>query len=226
MSAHTCPNCGATISLCEILHNSPSVEDLWEGIKGNEHVKRAVEITLAGNHNILFIGPPECGKSMFREVLTLLGHKSHAELRPCPCGNYSDQEHECYCTPAQIAKHRRKAGFRKALQAADITIKVMRPRNQDWQSPSEPLSTMLERINAVSNNGQVFKSASTKDSSAPMEQSALSLLEMAYNKLHLTPAQRVKAVNVAATIARLDHKQMIEAAHISEAIQYRTAIEL
>ena len=45
-------------------------------IRGNEMAKRAVLVAAAGNHSILLVGPPNCGKTMLRALALDLGHSN------------------------------------------------------------------------------------------------------------------------------------------------------
>ena len=174
-------------------------------IRGNEMAKRALLVAAAGGHSLLFVGPPNCGKTMLRAVALELGLGTTFEARPCPCGYRNDPRRDCNCRCRQIEGHLRK------LPTADITIEVIQPPQRELNGrPGTGVAEM---------KGQIARMTSHTD--LTLDQDSANLLKAACSEYSIDPDGRNRIIAVARTVANLDRYERIEARHLCEAINYR-----
>lgn len=306
-------------------------------IKGQEHAKRAIEIAVAGGHNILLGGPPGSGKTMLaksipsvmppmgieeafeltklysiagltsaenpfiknrpfrnphhsasavslvgggtfpkpgeislanrgvlfldefpefsREVIENLRGPLEdgqvcisraqgsitfparfilvAAMNPCPCGNNTDTERNCVCTPSQIARYKRKLSG-PIMDRIDLHIEV--PRIKFEKLSKEELGEKSENIRARVLKARQVQSARFKHLDiftnaemdtkhirefCPIGDEQKQLLKNAIQRMSLSPRGYHRLLKVARTIADLTGSPNIDVSHLAEAIQYR-----
>lgn len=159
-----------------------------------------------------------------------------ASYNPCPCGYRGDPNHECSCSDSQIVKYMSKISG-PLLDRIDIRIDV-RPvsfedlKNKAPGEPSEKIRARVNRARAIQlerykDTQIVSNSALTEElmeKYCVLDREGSELLKFAFTRLGLSARAYNRILKVARTIADLDESEDIKAAHISEAIQYKTAV--
>ena len=178
----------------------------WDKIVGNECLKRAIEVSLAGQHPITVIGNPENGGD-YLEII--LGDRL-TFVKPCPCGNFKNISKVCECSISQIRKYKSEKQWMNAMKNP-IIVELSPPTRYDYHiKQQETFQNVIDRINRKKDIPQ-----------SPFVGETFQLLKTAIERLNLSLKQVENIELVAKTVAELDNFDIIMPYHVSEAIQYQ-----
>jgi len=223
------------------------------GLIGGGAHPRPGEVSLA-HHGVLFLDElPEFNKNVLevmrqpledgrvtisRAAMSLTFPASFmlaAAMNPCPCGYYTDPNHECSCSPQSIQRYMAKVSG-PLLDRIDIHIEVpaLKYKELTEREAGESSSDIQKRVDLARDiqlhrfhgRKNIYCNAHMQSKDIRkyclIEESSDELLANAINKFGLSARAYDRILKVSRTIADLEQSQEITQVHIAESIQYRT----
>ena len=161
-----------------------------------------------------------------------------AAMNPCPCGFYTHPVKECTCSPSIVARYQRRISG-PLLDRVDVFVDVPPVEYEKLldQCPAEDSSGPRGRVgqarelqrwrfqdrgflcNSEMGPAEVWQYCR-------MEDGAKALLQTAAQRLTLSARAFHRILKVSRTIADLGESEEISAAHLAEALQYRSRAAL
>ncbi len=157
-----------------------------------------------------------------------------AAFNPCPCGFLGDAKRSCKCSPQQIERYMSRISG-PLLDRIDLHIEVPAVPYQELAAKQDGTSSAVmreqvlkareaqarrfggdgQRLNGRMNSRQLRKYG-------VLDPACQSLLKTAMEELGLSARAHDRILRVARTIADIEGVEKIEAAHLTEAIGYRS----
>ncbi len=158
-----------------------------------------------------------------------------ASMNPCPCGYYNHPDKECSCAPGAVPRYMNRISG-PLLDRIDLHVEVTPVSIAEMASaePGEPSAAVRERVVLARKvQEERFRGVEGVHTNAMMNPKMLraccrldaasaALLERAMERLNLSARAYDRILKVARTIADLAGAADIGAAHIAEAINYRS----
>lgn len=164
-----------------------------------------------------------------------------AAMNPCPCGQLTNPQEPCVCTPGAIAKYRRRISG-PLLERIDLMVEVgpVSAEKLDAsigtnaaRSVSGGVRERVER--ARKHQHERFGPAAIRTNGAMtlrelkthcrMDPVCRDILRQAYERLRMSVRSYYRTLKISRTIADLDGAESIKPPHILEALQYRPRLE-
>jgi len=155
-----------------------------------------------------------------------------AAMNPCPCGYLGHPTRMCRCTPDQVQRYQSRISG-PLLDRVDLQIEVPAQGQREMLDgpPGEPSEAVRTRAVAarerqLARQGTPNSELSGRaiDGFCPLDNDAQALLRGAMEKLGWSARAYFRVLKVARTIADLAGAEMLSAAHVAEAIQYRRVL--
>lgn len=182
--------------------------------------------------------PLEDGKITISRVAGTITYPSSislvAAMNPCPCGFFGHPTRKCTCSPKMVTKYLNRISG-PMLDRLDLHIEVP-PVEYNELRETKPAETSAE-IRARVNKAREIQNERYKGTGVTcnarltpallkkhciMSEAASKVLQAAFDNLGMSARAYDRILKVARTIADLEGSENIEAAHIAEAIQFRS----
>ena len=156
-------------------------------------------------------------------------------MNPCRCGWYGHPSGRCTCSESQVESYMRRISG-PLLDRIDMHIEVPSVEYEAMRRREKPETSaqVRQRVNAARDIQKRRLAGTAVSCNAYMtpamigeycllDQAGERLMKGAFDRLGLTGRSHDRILRMARTIADLDGSERIEAAHLAEAIQYRSS---
>jgi magnesium chelatase family protein len=155
-------------------------------------------------------------------------------MNPCPCGYLGDAKHQCKCNPMQIERYMSRLSG-PLLDRIDLHIEVPAVPFQELSGSADGTSSasmrdqvrkarQVQRLRFGPDSHRLNGRMTTRQlrKHCPLDGEGKRLLQTAMEDLGLSARAHDRILRVARTIADLEGSSDLQAAHVMEAISYRS----